>query len=227
MTEKPAVKMFVVLGFAEFFTALFVICAPRFPSSDLLVGTFFGATLSICLLLRKYLNAFWKTLAITAATSIVIPVSALVAAYLELFSPYPLHEIGTSLSVMSNASLFIGGMVGALLILSAVLSLVDSGTPWTRILDKSLCWSPVGGVLGIVGYSLGPWLGLVLWTLKHSLIPTIPSDKFEYALARGEAAMISLLLLWFSGMGVLLGSALDSQQTETQEVSQHHESSVL
>jgi hypothetical protein len=186
MTKKSVVKMFVVLGFAEFLTALFVICAPRLPSSDLFVGTFFGGTLSVCLWLRKYLNAFWKTLAITAATSIGIPVSALVGAYLELFSPYPFHEIGTSLSVVSNASLFIGGMVGALLILSAVLSLVDSGAPWTRILAKSLVWSPVGGVLGIAGYNLGPWLGLVLWTFKHSLVPAIPGDKFEYALARGN-----------------------------------------
>jgi hypothetical protein len=226
MTEKPVVKLFVVLGFVECFTALFVICAPRSPSSDLLVGTFFGGTLSACLWLRKYLNAFWKMLAITAATSIAIPVSALLAAYLELISPYPFHEIGTRLSVMSSASLFIGGMLGALLILSTVLSLVDSGTPWTRILAKSLGWSPVGGALGIVGYNLGPWLGLVLWTLKHSLVHAIPGDKFEYALARGEPAMISLLLLWFSGMGVLLGLALDSQQTETLDDSQHHESSA-
>jgi hypothetical protein len=204
-------KWIVILGFAEFFAALLAICA--LPMSrgthDLLPGALFGATLSVCLWLSKSVDALWKMLAITAASSATLPIAALVCIGLEYFSPLPIDNIGKGFGDVSNAALFVGGTVGAFLVLTTVLLLLGFVIPWTRVLFKALCWSVVGGVLGIVGWSLGPWLGKTIWSLKDNLRLTAPGDRFEYALAQGRAGIDSLLLVWQTGMGLLIGLAVN------------------
>jgi len=208
-------KSMVILGFAGFFSALLVICAPpmskgTFSNStlpDLFPGVLFGATISLGLWLSKTLDASWKMLAITAVSSVALPTAALVCLGLEYFSPLPLHNQGKDLADVSNTALFVGGTVGAFLVLTIVLLLVGSGPPRTRVF-AALCWSLVGGALGIVGWNLGPWLGMVLWSLQHSLNLTLPGDRFEYALVQGRAGIYSLFLVWQTGMGLLVGLAV-------------------
>lgn len=200
-----------ILGLAEFISALLLISAPfSWNSAGVVIpGALFGATLSVTLWWRKILRPFWKILAITVASSLAFIVSGLLAVYLELFSPYPLHEIGKGFSSISDTSLFVGGMLAAFLILSVVLRLVHSAAPWNKILSMALIWSSIGGVLGIAGWNLGPWLGRVFWSLQHNLGRTPSGDKFEYALAQGWAAELSLLVVWMTGMGLFLGLALE------------------
>lgn len=224
MSPKPLNNLMPILGLAEFISALLLISAPYSGDSAgvvILPGALFGATLSVTLWWRKVLRPFWKILAITVASSLAFIVSGLLAMYLELFSPYPLHEIGKGFSSISGTALFVGGMLAAFLILSAVLRLVDSAAPWNKILNMALIWSPIGGVLGIAGWNLGPWLGRVFWSLQHDLGRTPAGDKFEYALARGWAAELSLLVVWMTGTGLLLGLALGNLRFTKLEDSRH------
>ena len=97
-----------------------------------------------------------------------------------------LHAIGKGPNDISNTALFVGGTVGAFLICIVVLPLVRPGPRWARILDETLLRSLVGGVLSIVGWNLGPWPGLALWWMQHSLNLTLPGDRFEYAFVQGR-----------------------------------------
>jgi hypothetical protein len=208
MSQKPIFRMMLILGFAELFSALLFICVPPIQASIglLLPGALFGATLSVCLWLTKISHVFWKMLAVTAATSIALPVSVLVGLGGEYGSPFvTVHKF----SEESNTALFAGGTSGAFLVIAAVLLLVNSKAPRTRVLINALCWSPVGGVLAIVGWNLGPWLGMTLWSLRHELNLTLPGDRFEYALGQGRAGIESMLLVWQTGMGLLLGFAVN------------------
>jgi hypothetical protein len=199
----------LILGFAELFSALLFICAPPIQESVavLFPGALFGATLSVCLWLSKISHVSWKMLAVTAATSIALPISVLVGFGVEYRSPFAsVHRF----SEVPIAALFAGGTSGAFLVFAAVSSLlIGSVTPGTRVLFRALYWPPLGGVLAVVGWSLGPWLGMALWSLKHDLNLTLPGDKFEYALAQGRAGIESLLLVWQTGMGLLLGLAVN------------------
>jgi hypothetical protein len=218
MSQKITLNSVLLLGFAGFFSALLAICAPPMPEviRYLLPGTLFGVSLSLCLWSLKILRSFWKTLIILAVSSIVLFCSALAGAGIEYFSPWSsVHDPGKGFSELSATALFVSGTLGAFLFLSTVLLLVRSGIRWTRVLSRALCWSPVGGVLGIVGWSLGPSLGAVLWSLKHSLGLTGSNDRFAYAIAQGGAGIDSLMVVWQTGVGLVIALALAGQQSPT------------
>ncbi|MGB7846254.1 MAG: hypothetical protein WBL63_11605, partial [Candidatus Acidiferrum sp.] len=124
MNQKLILKSMVILGFAGFFSALLAICA--LPKSkgilgELLPGVLFGTALSVCLWLRKILDASWKMLAMTAASSATLPIAALVCVGLEYSSPFtPVHDSAKGFSEVSSVALFAGGTVGAFLVLTTV-----------------------------------------------------------------------------------------------------------
>jgi hypothetical protein len=199
MSQKITPDSVLLLGLAGFFSALLTVCAPPMPEGIpyLLPGTLFGVSLSLCLWSRKILRSFWKTLIIVAASSIALFCSALTCVGIEYFSPLSsVHDPGKRFSEFSATALLVGGTLGEFLFLATVLLLVGSGIPWTRVLFRALFWSPVGGVLGIVGWNLGPSLGAVVWKLQHTLAIVGSNDRLEYALAQGRTGIDSLLLVW-------------------------------
>jgi hypothetical protein len=213
MSQKTTLDSVLLLGFAGFFSALLTVCAPPMPQGirDLLPGTLFGVSLSLCLWGRNMLRSVWKTLIIVAGSSIVLFCSALAGAGIEYFSPWsPIRDPGKGFSELSAAALFVGGTIGAFLLLTTVLLLVGSRIPLARVLFRALCWSPVGGLLGVVGWNLGPSLGAVLWSLQHTLGLSGSNDGLDAALAQGRAGVDSLLLVWQTGMGLLIGLLLAS-----------------
>jgi hypothetical protein len=224
MSQKRTRQLMPILGFAGFFSAMLAICAPVHEGFGyLLPGALFGAALSICFWFSKILNVFWKLLTITAVFSIALPLSAIVGIGVEYFYPSG-HEPGKSWSEVSSAALFVGGTIGAFLLFATIFFFANLEISWKRVLLSAIGWSPVGGVLAIVGWNLGPWLGLALWSLKFRLGLTISNDRFEYALAQGRAGTDSLLLVWQMGMGFLLALAFNGQQSATVDDSEHTKS---
>jgi hypothetical protein len=168
----------------------------RFPFFP---GTLFGVTVSASLGLSGALRKFWNLLAIPVASTLAYYVAFIVGG--EFDSPF--SREGT----VSNASLFVGGLTGAFLVLSMISLLLDSTTSWQRRVLNAVCWSPVGGALGIVGGLLGLSLGMALWFLVHSLGLTSPDETFQNA--RGEPSqMFSIWMVWQTGMRALLGFVL-------------------
>lgn len=207
MSRKGSLLLVIALGVAEFFTGLVVIRTLYFL---LVPGALFGATLSVCLWFFTGVRPLWKLIVIAAASLLAFPISAATCIYLEDFSPWPFHTPGTNFANISNASLFAGGAVGAFLLLAAVFLVVDSEQPMTKVLFRALCWSLLGGGLGVVGHKLGPWLGTALWPLE----PTFsPNDTLETAVLQGRAGIDSLLLVWQTGMGFVLGIALTASNS--------------
>ena len=205
MGRKPGRSLIVVFGVAGFVSALLVISARLTNILGYFVpGALLGAALSACLWFCGAIRPLWKLLFITAVSAISLPISGLIGAYLEYFSPFPLHTVGTGFANVSNTSLFAGGAVGAFLLLTAVFT-AGSEEPMAKVLFRALCWSLAGGVLAVVGWHLGPWLGAALW---YDVSPTLPNDTLETAALQGRTGIDSLLLVWQTGMGFVLGIAL-------------------
>jgi hypothetical protein len=210
MSHKPALPLAIALGVAGLFSALLFICelSNYGELSDLLPGALFGAAVGLCLWLYGLVRTLWKLLIITGISSVTLFFSALIDVYLEYFSPWPLHAIGTPFSNASHAALFAGGVSGLFLLVAAFFLILDAGQPVRKTIFKALCWSPIGGALAVVGWTLGPWLGGALWSLQHDLGLTSPSDRLAYALLQGRTSIDSLLAVWQTGVGLILGIAL-------------------
>lgn len=202
MSRKGSLFLVIALGVAEFFTGLVVIRTLYFL---LVPGVLFGATLSVCLWFFTGLRSLWKLILLAAASLLAFPISGATCIYLEYFSPWPFHTPGTDFAHISNASLFAGGALGAFLLLVALFRVVGSEQPMTKVLFRALCWSLLGGGLGVAGHGLGPWVGTALWPLEPNFSP---NDTLETAVLQGRTGIDSLLLVWQTGMGFVLGIAL-------------------
>jgi hypothetical protein len=169
-------------------------------------GVTFGLTVSSCLAFRGYLRRPWKAIGITAAFGLSYYLSIRVAGTIELYSPF--GRSGNEVALVSKSALFAGGLVGAFLVIGAVSVLLNSRIEWERRVLKDVYWSPVGGILGVLGWTLGPFLGMVIWSVVHPLGLTAPTETIQNA--RGETShMYSLWIVWQTGIGLALGLVLD------------------
>lgn len=216
MRRKLDLRFVIGLGVAEFFSALLVICAlPDFGTLGVVLpGTLLGATLSLCLWFYGVVRSASKLLVITVASVVISVISVLSGIVLEFFSPLPFHTLGTPLPNYSNTTMFATGTIGAFLFLALVFIVVSSEQPVTKAVFRALCWSLTGGVLGVAGWNLRALLGPTLWSLRYDLNLTSPGDKLEYAVLQGRTGIASVMLVWQTGMGFLLGIALSNSLNE-------------
>jgi hypothetical protein len=206
--QKRDRKLMLLTASAGLLAALISICG-AYPLGrhglHFFPGAAFGAIISGCFALRRYLRDVWKAIAITATSTFAYYASMQTAAGVELYSPFALREREDA--TVSAAALFAGGLVGAFLVLCAVSLLLDSETAWRHRVLKSVYWSPVGGVLGIVGW-VGPSLGMALWSVFHSMGLTVPGETFQNALYGQTSHVYSLWVVWQIGLGFVLGLVL-------------------
>jgi hypothetical protein len=202
----PTRPPLMVLGaLAGLLSALLIIFAvyPLGPTALLfLPGAAFGALLALGLFLFGALSNLGKGIALVIAFSLAYYLSVQAAFAVELYSPFgrPENEHGA----LSNLTLFVGGFVGAFLVLSAASLLLNSQLAWQRRLLHALYWSPVGGILGILGWALGPSLGMAIWSVAHSLHLNEPTETAQSALGQ-SGHLYSLWVVWQTGIGILLG----------------------
>jgi len=170
-----------------------------------LPGAMFGLMVSSCLALRGYLRNFWKAIVITTVFGLSYYLSIWIAVAVELYSPF--GGAGDHDTSVSTPALFAGGLAGAFLVVSVISVLLNPRIPWHRHVLKDMCWSPVGGILGLLGWTLGPSLGMAIWLVVQPLGITAPTETFQNA--RGETSHIySLWIVWQTGIGILLGLIL-------------------
>jgi hypothetical protein len=186
---------------------------PFGPNSWLFPGFFFGLFICCSLAVFTLLTTISRALALIIMTSVAYPISILLAGGIQLIRPGSHWSMGQQPSV-SSIALFAGGFLGALLVIGATLSLVASETEKASLLNKSPLWSLSGGILAIIGWTLGPSLGMVLWSTAHSLHLTAPD---ETALnATGDTShQFSLWFVWQVGMAVILGIMLRTSETSS------------
>ncbi len=187
-------------------------------------GVVFGAIVSACLALRGYLRDLWKAIAITATSSVAYFFSfeAAVEVSLHPFGLVPQDRIGE----VTDPALVAGGLTGAFCMICAVSMLLNSTLTWQRRMLKALCWTPVGAVLAVVGWALGPSLGISLWQIVHSMSLTPPTETLRNA--QGEPShMFSLWAVWQTGMGFVLGLVVNGEQSNGGELSRHESLRII
>jgi hypothetical protein len=173
-------------------------------------GVIFGVLVSGCFALRGYLHDLWKTVVITVASSVAYFFAFLAAAQVSLhpFGFLPQDRIGD----VTGPALIAGGLAGAFCVICAVSLSLDSRLTWQRRMLKALWWSPVGAVLGLAGWALGPSLGISLWQLVHSMNLTPPDETIRNA--QGQPShMYSLFAVWQVGIGFVLGLVVNGKQS--------------
>ena len=165
-------------------------------------GTVFGVLVSGCFALRGYLRELWKAITLTMASAVAycFSVWAAVGISLHPFGLVPPDRIGE----VTDLALVVGGLTGGFCTICAVSLLFNSSHTWQRRMLKALCWTPVGALLAVVGWALGPSLGVALGHIVHSMNLASPTETFQYA--TGQASyFISTWAAWQAGMGFALG----------------------
>lgn len=184
-----------------------VSAATEFTSGQLFPGLVFGLLVTGSLALCGRMPRGWRTLWFIAVAGITLPISNMLMGVAQLLLPW--HESivrNTTVESPSPLALFLGGAIGGFLILASALLLFTRERA-SRALVVAIFWSLIGGVLGIVGWALGPSLGLALWLGLHSLHLTLPGEGLRNALG-WTSHTYSILIVWQTGIAVLLGFLL-------------------
>ena len=173
-------------------------------------GAVYGVILSGCFALRRYLHDAWKAIVITAVCTLAYFFSTVAAVEVSLhpFGLVPDDRRGE----VTDPALVAGGLTGAFCIVCVVALLLNSRLTWQRRILKALCWTPVGAILAVVGWALGPSIGIALWQIVHSMNLTAPTETFQNA--QGQPShMFSLWAIWQAGMGFVLGLVVNGKQS--------------
>src|SRR5579862_7831421 len=172
------------------------------------IGSVFGAMMGIALAITKMLRGAWKaTLLIVPAASAYV-VSVVAAALVGMLNNFG-NSSASRGTTNSPVALFAGGLVGGYLFLAVVFALVlYPAVDMRTIALKSLYWSPVAGILGVIGWGLGPSLGMTVWHVMQSVGLTDPEETAQNALLSDTSHSFSLFVVWQTGMGFIFASAL-------------------
>ncbi len=175
-------------------------------------GTVFGGIVSGCFALRGYLGELWKAITFTVASAAAyfFSVWAAVGISLHPFGLVPPDKIGE----VTDLALVVGGLTGGFCTICGVSLLFNSSDTWQRRILKALCWTPVGAFLAVVGWTLGPSLGIALWQIIHSMNLTSPTETVRNAQG-DQSHMFSLWAVWQAGMGLVLGLVADRKLSAT------------
>jgi hypothetical protein len=191
--------------------------SPIFVGSSLGIfpGDVFGAMMAV------YFVAFAGDRSIAKAIALVV--ASTFAYYAALFSGMFLGmAVSTAMRLTMSADeglnagmvapLLIAGVLGAFLILATILRLYSVDRSWRAVLRQSAGWSLLGGPLAVVGYGLGPALGLKVWSILGSLHLNRIGEDAQWASRGGAANGYALHFVWQTGMGIVLGFVLSQTQ---------------
>lgn len=207
----------VLLSLAGLISGVITACL-AYEMDQLLLGAPFGLIISVFLAMGGILQGFWKAMRILGLTLAAYFISVLVAVAVQLaLSPLlPESQHWSMGHTMTDSPIawFFGGAIGAFLILYGIVAFVHPSIERRQPRAGLLSWSLTGGALGVLGWTLGPSLGVVLWHSTHNLGFTAPSSSPQDILyGYGEASrLFSLYVVWQTGMGLLLGLLLGRYQ---------------
>jgi MFS family permease len=180
-----------------------------------ILGGPFGAALALSLAACRVfrgLAGFWKAVLLVALSIGAYFVSFWVTAGVELLR-YRKASMGVAVSY-SYFSLFAGGLVGGLLVLGGVFLLIHPKQRFRSLAFKVFFSSVLCGVLAVVGWRLGPSLGMYIWSALHDLGETPPTETFQNALYGERSRQLSLYVVWQTGTAFLLGLILQSRSSK-------------
>jgi hypothetical protein len=153
------------------------------PESGIYVGAIFGVILAVCLWVFHSPRSVGRSLSIVMSSTIAYIAAQLSTIWAYEWMPSLFHQARSS--DPPSYVMFVGGVVGALMISATVLLLYRDEC--TKLGRGILLCTLAGGGLGVFGYSLGFMFGSQD-SSRHGDIP----------------GMIPLYILWQAGMACLL-----------------------
>ncbi len=199
--KETRIPLMVLMPLVGLLSGLLSICFLSLfanSSAEWLTGIVFGTLIALCLAMRGILRGYWKPVKLII-TSVVAWITSLFVAGFVAGGAHPPELVVP----------FVGGMVGAFIILGEALYLTcpEFGT-WAIVL-KAIIWSAVSGALAACGWALGPSFGVNLWHVLHVLHLTGPADLPWGNVAFGDSQpMYSIFVIWQTGVATALAIML-------------------
>ena len=177
---------------------------PRLQELRLLIyvqGAIFGVILSAYYAIFLRVRSWARLLSLMAASE----AAYFLAIVLGVYTVVSFRPLGWSIDSATYVGMFLGGLAGAFVILIAAQLLLSTRPKWKAALARAALWSLAGGLLGVVGYALGGWLGKVLWLALHAVRLTLTDTDLEDAVRRETTNFFSLFVVWQTCMAPILG----------------------
>jgi hypothetical protein len=183
-------------------------CSIKGSSGIYWIGGVFGFVVGIGLLLAKRLRRAWMAVVMIVPTALAFWMSLWVAGTTLHWTDHPSFLFDTETTITPLGA-FTGGIVGGFMVLATFSAACYPKMGILHVTVESLKWSPVGGILGVVGWSLGPFLGIAIWFMLRALGLTPLGQTSLNAVQTGSINALSLYVVWQAGMCVALSFMLD------------------
>ncbi|HEY3768897.1 MAG TPA: hypothetical protein VGN44_09500 [Candidatus Angelobacter sp.] len=154
----------------------------------------FGIAIAACLWMFLGLRSIGKTLIFILASS--------AAAWLAGLSG--IYAAGNLALPKSPEDFFIGGYVGAFVVVSAALFLLSARPKIFRVLMQTALWAVAGGALAVLGQNSGAWFGHIRSYFIFMHLDQRKSNLFS----AWPNSDLALILVWQTGVGLVIALAL-------------------
>lgn len=224
-------KLVVFLALSGISSGL-VTCAFMPPGEDvagLYCGVVFGLLLAGPLVISRILDSLLRALGLIAVSTAAYFFAYSIAFWVQLDFPQIVPSAERwSMSTYEPASpiaLFIGGLVGGLLIFAGLVFLsrseIRKGTRARKILQGAL----IGAILAVVAWALRSSVGTAAWHLFHVFGLTPPWELSPMAWFGGKhdygerTRMYSLYIVWQTGIAAAVGIMFRNASNRKEEKS--------
>lgn len=178
-------------------------------------GAIFGVIVSAYFAIFLRVRSWARLLLLIAASE----AAYFLAIVLGVYTVVSFRPLGWSMDSATYVGMFLGGLVGAFVLLTAAQLLLPTSRKWKVVLTRTILWSLAGGLLGVVGYALGGSLGKLLWLALHAVRLTFTDVSLDDAVRSETTNFFSLFVVWQTCMAPLLGW-LVSKKSATQAENQ-------
>lgn len=203
---------FLIVGFVSGLLSAWLI------SLGYLLGVVFGSVIAAYLAASGFLRNTWKVILTVCASAVAYALALLTTALSEiLYRLLSRPQTSHTETAVSLIALFIGGIAGACLLLGIVMQVLHPEVKGKRLTVKVLPYSLVGGVLGIIGWALGPSLSAGLRFFLHTSGFVTPTGRLQGALYQETSNWYSLLIVWQTGIAFTLGIILHKLEAKPLE----------
>lgn len=202
----------LIFSFAGFLSGLL---SSWLLSLGYLLGAVFGVAIAAYLALSGVLRNFWKLTLIVCVSAVAYVMAWFTAFLVETACRSAGFSTSPGDDAVSWPVMLVAGVVGAYVLAGSLIRLIHPEIKTDTYSKELLGWSLIGGLLAILGWSLGP----VLSACAHALLRVSSSNSHNSmlwnALYPTPGNWYSLLVVWQTGMAVVLGILLRRFEART------------
>lgn len=213
MANEPSrLRPALVFTFAGLFSGLL---SSRLLSLGYLLGAVFGVVIAAYLALSGVSRNVWRLTLVVCVSAVAYVLAWFTAFLVETVFRLAGYSTGDGDGALSWPALLVAGAVGAYLLLGALIRVIHPEIKTGMSSKELLPWSLIGGLLAILGWSLGPALSSGARVLLHQFKSDSHSSVLWNAVYPTPGNWYSLLVVWQTGMAAVLGILLRGFEVRT------------